>query len=532
VLYPTVKNTRTGRIAFPALDALREGYDVYPIVDAIAGTSVEAHRAGLERRAVLVGLSALVLASDVIGGIAPGIGVMLAARAVLGVGVVGFWVFGAGAAITLVSERARGTAMAVVSAGIFIATVASVPVASLIGTLTTWRVAFADVFAVIAVVAQLAAGSAVGGIVYDATGPGDDQLSASRLRRSGPRGGPGSAGPVARRDRWSRRGRTTNTLKLPFAAIPRPRPGRKGTAMPNAVVMTGYGPPEVLKWAGVPLREPGEGQIRIKVKAAGISPTDLALRAGYVKEVFPLPPNAVLGFEAAGTVDAVGPGVTGMSIGDGVTALLLGLGGYAEYALASIWTRKPDTVSWIDAAALPSSAEAAVGVLRQLNVKSGETLLLFGGGGSVGIIATQLAVARGIKVISTVGEQDETLARELGAMPVRYGAGVAGRVRALGVVDAVFDAAGKGVLADAIALAGGPRQVITLSDPAAADFGVTLSQATTDRAPGALDETIALLADGRLRLRAHTSMPMQQAAEAHRQLESGTVHERIILTLQ
>jgi hypothetical protein len=69
VLYPTVKNTLTGRIAFPALDALREGYDVYPIVDAIAGTSVEAHRAGLERRAVLVGLSALVLASDVIGGI-------------------------------------------------------------------------------------------------------------------------------------------------------------------------------------------------------------------------------------------------------------------------------------------------------------------------------------------------------------------------------------------------------------------------------------------------------------------------------
>jgi len=69
VLYPTVKNTLTGRIAFPALDALREGYDVYPVVDAIAGTSVEAHRAVLERRAVLVGLSALVLASDVIGGI-------------------------------------------------------------------------------------------------------------------------------------------------------------------------------------------------------------------------------------------------------------------------------------------------------------------------------------------------------------------------------------------------------------------------------------------------------------------------------
>jgi NADPH:quinone reductase-like Zn-dependent oxidoreductase len=300
--------------------------------------------------------------------------------------------------------------------------------------------------------------------------------------------------------------------------------------MPNAVVMTGYGPPEVLKWAGVPLSEPGQGQIRIKVKAAGISPTDLELRAGSLKDI-PLPPDAVLGFEAAGIVDAVGPGVTGTSAGDGITALLFTLGGYAEYALASIWTRKPHTVSWVDAAALPSSAEAAAGVLRQLNVTRGETLLVFGGGGSVGIIATQLAVARGVKVISAVGEHDEPLARELGATPVRYGAGVADRVRALGAVDAVFDAAGKGVLADAIALAGGPDRVITLSDPAAADFGVTLSQPTPGRAPGALDETIALLADGRLRLRAHRSMSMRQAAEAHRQLESGSAHERIILTL-
>jgi NADPH:quinone reductase-like Zn-dependent oxidoreductase len=72
---------------------------------------------------------------------------------------------------------------------------------------------------------------------------------------------------------------------------------------------------------------------------------------------------------------------------------------------------------------------------------------------------------------------------------------------------------------------------LTLSDPAAADFGVTLSEPTPGRAPGALDETMALLVAGRLRLRTHTSMPMRQAAEAHRQLESGTVHQRIILTL-
>src|SRR5258708_31739219 len=152
--------------------------------------------------------------------------------------------------------------------------------------------------------------------------------------------------------------------------------------MPNAVVMTGYGPPEVLKWAQVPLPEPGGGQIRIKVKAAGISPTDLALRAGYLKDI-PLPPDGVLGFEAAGTVDAVGPAVTGTSAGDAVAALLFSLGGYAEYAVAPVWTRKPDAVSWIDAAALPSSAEAAAGVLRQLDVPSRGTLPLSAGARSL-----------------------------------------------------------------------------------------------------------------------------------------------------
>src|SRR5260221_2767890 len=161
---------------------------------------------------------------------------------------------------------------------------------------------------------------------------------------------------------------------------------QEGTAMPSAVEMTGYGPPEVLKWAGVPLPEPGEGQIRIKVRAAGISPTDLALRAGYLKAI-PLPPDAVLGFEAAGTVDAVGPGVTGTSIGDDVTALLLSLGGYAEYAVASTWARKPHAVSWLDAAPLPRPAQAARRVLRQPNVTSGETRRPFSRGAAVGVIA-------------------------------------------------------------------------------------------------------------------------------------------------
>ncbi|MBM9506858.1 NADP-dependent oxidoreductase [Actinacidiphila acididurans] len=300
--------------------------------------------------------------------------------------------------------------------------------------------------------------------------------------------------------------------------------------MPGAVVLSEFGPPEVLRWAEVPLPEPAKGQIRIKVKAAGVGPTDLAIRSGHLK-AFPLGPDTVLGFEAAGTVDAVGPGVEGTAVGDEVAALLFGLGGYAQYALASIWTRKPAPVSWVDAAALPSSAEAAAGVLRQLDVRPGETLLLFGGGGSVGVIATQLAVAQGVKVLSAVGARDDELAARLGATPVRYGPGLVEEVRRSGGVQAVFDAAGKGVLADAVSLAGGPERVVTLSDPAAADFGVVLSQPSPDRAPGALDEAMRMLAEGRLTMRERMAMPMAQAAQAHRLLESGEVHKRIILTL-
>src|ERR1700759_2668694 len=122
--------------------------------------------------------------------------------------------------------------------------------------------------------------------------------------------------------------------------------------MPNAVVLTQYGPPDVLVWSDVPMPEPGPGQVRIRVKAAGVSPTDPKIRRGDLKAVFPLPDGSVLGFEAAGVVDALGQDVSGVQGGDEVACLLPGLGGYGEYALASAWTPKPPNVSWTDAAAL------------------------------------------------------------------------------------------------------------------------------------------------------------------------------------
>ena len=300
--------------------------------------------------------------------------------------------------------------------------------------------------------------------------------------------------------------------------------------MPSACVLTEYGAPDVLEWRDVPLPEPSEGQIRIKTRVSGVGPTDLKIRRGDLNGVFPLPEPAVLGFETAGTVDAVGRGVTGVAVGDEVAAWLPSLGGYGEYALAAAWTPKPPQVSWNDAGALPTSVEAAVGVLRQLDVAEGETLLILGAAGSVGIIATQLAIRQGLKVVGAVGARDVALTKELGATPVPYGNDLVSNVLAVADrVDATFDAAGRGGLEGAITLTGGSERVITLADERAADLGVRLSVATPDRASDAVEIGMQLLARGELRLRSQRSIPMSRADEAHRLLEGGQVHDKLLL---
>ena len=301
--------------------------------------------------------------------------------------------------------------------------------------------------------------------------------------------------------------------------------------MPGASVVTAFGSPEVLQWQDVPMPEPSAPEIRIKVRVSGVGPTDLKIRRGELNGIFPLPEPAVLGFETAGTVDAVGSEVSDVAVGDEVAAILPSLGGYGEYVLAAAWARKPPEVAWNDAGALPASAEAALGALRQLDVAEGETLLILGAGGSVGIIATQLAIRQGLKVIGAVGARDEALVRELGASPVPYGSNLLSNVRDVAArVDATLDAAGKGGLDAAITLTGGSDRVITLADPRGPQLGVRFSAWTPDRAPDAVAIGLQLLASGELRLRSQQSIPMSQAAEAHRLLEQDHIHHKLLLT--
>jgi NADPH:quinone reductase-like Zn-dependent oxidoreductase len=301
--------------------------------------------------------------------------------------------------------------------------------------------------------------------------------------------------------------------------------------MTRALLMSDYGPPEVLTLGETEVGPPEAGQIRVSVEFAGVGPTDLAIRSGHLKGAFGARPGVVLGFEAAGTVDAAGPGVTDVRPGDAVAAFLPELGGYAGHVLARYWVRVPDSVSARDAAALPASGEAAARVVDETGVAAGETVLIAGAAGSVGLIAIQLAAARGARVLAAVRPDDFDLVTKAGAVPVAYGPGLAAGVRALvPSVDAVIDASGAGLLGTAVELAGGPARVITLSDPRAADFGVRLSGPDGPQVAARLQAVMAALAAGQLVLRAQAVAPLADAAQVHRDLEDRRLRAKVLLS--
>jgi NADPH:quinone reductase-like Zn-dependent oxidoreductase len=300
--------------------------------------------------------------------------------------------------------------------------------------------------------------------------------------------------------------------------------------MSTAITYSRYGAPDVLTVTSADIPQPGPGQVLIRVRAVAVNPIDLKIRSGRMDGIFPVRFPVLPGWDVAGVVEAAGAGA-GPGKGDEVFGVA-SVGGYSEYALLDRPVAKPDGLSWEGAASVVSVGEAAFRVLKHLGLKAGQTLLILGAGGSVGTIAVQLAAAGGITVIGTAAESDLERLGGLGATAVRYGDGWADRVRAVapGGVDAVFDAAGAGLLADAIALAGDPARVITIADDNAAGHGVRFTGADpADRAPEALPELAALMADGRLAVPIWRTYPLTRAAQAHADLEARRNHGKIVL---
>lgn len=298
----------------------------------------------------------------------------------------------------------------------------------------------------------------------------------------------------------------------------------------RAVRYAAYGGPEVLAVSEVEEPHAGQGQIRIRVLAAGVNPFDSKRRRGALSQGRPLAAPVIPGLEAAGIVDEVGEGVVGPSVGDSVFGFSVG-GATAEYAVLNLWAPQPRSLSYVQAAGLPVVAETATRALRDVGVEAGHTVLIHGASGGVGQAAVQLARELGARVIATASERNHELLVQLRATPTTYGEGLVERVAALapGGVDRVFDVAGSQI-EDLIAIAGTPEHVISIANDAAAAHGVRVSGGR-NRALDALAHVSDLADQGRFSLRVVRTFDLADAADAHRLAESGTVNGKIVIVI-
>jgi NADPH:quinone reductase-like Zn-dependent oxidoreductase len=267
--------------------------------------------------------------------------------------------------------------------------------------------------------------------------------------------------------------------------------------MARTVQFSEYGGTDVLHVVDAAELSAGPGQVRVAVRAAGINPIDSKILHGYMAEVMPVTLPAGLGSDLAGVVDEVGAGVTEFAVGDEVLGSSL-TPALSESALAdpANLVIKPAGVGWEVAGSVAGAGGTAWAVLKQLDIRAGETLLIHAAAGGVGTFAVQLAVARGARVIGTASEANFDYLRSIGAEPVSYGDGLLERVRAIAPqgVDAVLDASGRGEIPLSIELAGGPDRVLTLVAFDAADTGIQVFVGGTgdERGP-ALRDIVSLL---------------------------------------
>ncbi|MGW1680801.1 NADP-dependent oxidoreductase [Saccharopolyspora sp. NPDC002376] len=289
------------------------------------------------------------------------------------------------------------------------------------------------------------------------------------------------------------------------------------------------GGPEKETFLDVPVPDPGPGELLVRVRAAGVNPGDWRLREGTYGVVGP----AVLGREVAGTVTALGSGVTGFSVGDEVFGGCPGMvGGWAEQALvtASFAAQRPDSVSPEDATVLPVAVGTAHDALDNLGLCAGETLLVNGAGGGVGVPTLQLARARWINVVGVASPAKHDLVAGFGAAPVAYGDGVLERVRAAAPngIDAVFDLAGGEALRTVAGLVEDRSRLLSIADkPLVAELGGRTVE--RDRSTAVLDSLAQLVVSGELDPCVKQVRPLDEAGAALAEVENGHVVGKVVL---
>ncbi|HEX2248442.1 MAG TPA: quinone oxidoreductase [Arthrobacter sp.] len=319
--------------------------------------------------------------------------------------------------------------------------------------------------------------------------------------------------------------------------------------MAQAIVAEAPGVPEVMQLQEVPVPAPGPGQLLVKVAAAGVNFIDTYQRSGVYKVKFPFTP----GSEIAGTVEALGEGVTGVAAGDRV-ATSEARGGYAQYALvdADGALPVPDGVSDETAAAIPLQGMTAHYLVNSsFKVQSGHTVLTHAGAGGVGLVLTQLLKAKGARVITTVStDEKEELAREAGADEVLRYDSFAEQVRELtgGTgVDVVYDGVGKDTFDGSLAslrtrgmlvLFGGASGQVPPFDLQRLNAGGSLFVTRPKLADHLLtveerrwrsEELFAAVLDGSLKIRVGASYPLGKAGQAHADLESRRTTGKLLL---
>ena len=304
--------------------------------------------------------------------------------------------------------------------------------------------------------------------------------------------------------------------------------------MTKAVRFDEYGEIDVLRVEDVERQEPGPGRVRVSVRAAGINPGEASIRKGLLHDQFPGTFPSGEGSDLAGVVDAVGPGVDAVAVGDEVIGWSYERSSHAEEVEvpADQLVPRPANVPWEVAGALPVAGFTAWAAVRAVAPALGETVVVSGAAGGVGSIAVQLAKNAGADVIGLAGEANHDWLRGHGIVPVAYGDGVADRIRAAAPdgVDAFVDTYGDGYVDLAIELGVAPERIDTIIDYAAAQRLGAKTEASSDGTSTAvLTELATAIAEGRLEVPIAKTYPLAEVQDAFRELERRHTRGKIVL---